>query len=375
MRKNSYKIAIFMTEDWVVDNLMKRQLNFLTKYFKVTIITSKTNKKLFYFNKKIKLIYIKIYRRIKIIKDLITLVKYYRVIKKNDIDLLIFSTPKCIAIHGIASFFLKIKSIMIVRGCFYENYTGIKRKFFEFFDFLGMLNSHRILFISNSLMSFYLKNNILKLFHKKYNLIGKGSSNGFDFKYSKNRKIINFNKQKNKLKLCYVGRICSDKGIQDIIDISRKLYELSILKRLTLIGDEETNFQNFLNEQPLKFLKLIQKKKFKKNILNEMTKHDLLLFPSRREGFGNVCVEATIAGIPVFSYNINGIKDSVKNNVSGILVKPFNKSLLLSKILKFYNGEITFNSNLALKWAESKFSHKIVWNSYLKNFHNVINEK
>jgi glycosyltransferase involved in cell wall biosynthesis len=49
---------------------------------------------------------------------------------------------------------------------------------------------------------------------------------------------------------------------------------------------------------------------------------DLLIVPSIREPFGNVCVEAGFCKIPVLAANIDGLPEIIENGLSGELITP-----------------------------------------------------
>src|SRR5947209_8016752 len=53
-----------------------------------------------------------------------------------------------------------------------------------------------------------------------------------------------------------------------------------------------------------------------------LSKVRLLILPSAAEGFGLVLIEAMAAGIPVVATDVAGIRDVVKNEVTGLLVPP-----------------------------------------------------
>ena len=49
---------------------------------------------------------------------------------------------------------------------------------------------------------------------------------------------------------------------------------------------------------------------------------DLLIVPSIREPFGNICIEAGLCKTPVLASNIDGIPEIIKHNFSGELITP-----------------------------------------------------
>jgi len=58
----------------------------------------------------------------------------------------------------------------------------------------------------------------------------------------------------------------------------------------------------------------------------------LLVLPSTAEGFGLVLIEAMAAGIPVIATDVPGIRDVVKNDVTGLLVPPAQPQKLATAI-------------------------------------------
>jgi len=53
-----------------------------------------------------------------------------------------------------------------------------------------------------------------------------------------------------------------------------------------------------------------------------LNKIDLLVVPSIREPFGNVCLEAGLCKVPIIASNVDGIPEIIQNNVSGALITP-----------------------------------------------------
>jgi glycosyltransferase involved in cell wall biosynthesis len=51
-----------------------------------------------------------------------------------------------------------------------------------------------------------------------------------------------------------------------------------------------------------------------------LSKAHLVLFPATREGWGLVVIEANACGTPVIGYDVEGLRDSIKDGVNGRLV-------------------------------------------------------
>ena len=63
---------------------------------------------------------------------------------------------------------------------------------------------------------------------------------------------------------------------------------------------------------------------WQRNIENYYAAADIFAFPSHREGFGNVALEASAMGLPVIGFNVIGCRESISNNYTGILCDELN---------------------------------------------------
>ena len=123
--------------------------------------------------------------------------------------------------------------------------------------------------------------------------------------------------------ITYLGRMEPTKNPKDVLLVYQKLRrnhpelvvnfvgggpENDVLKSLEP-QSETCIYNGFVSEER------------KYNILRES---DLLLVPSIREGWGQIVIQANMVGTPVIGYRVPGIRDSVKDGFSGILVDPGN---------------------------------------------------
>jgi len=81
----------------------------------------------------------------------------------------------------------------------------------------------------------------------------------------------------------------------------------------------------------------------------------ILINPSYHEGWGLVNIEANAVGTPVLGYKVHGMKDSVKNGVTGILVAKGQYLNLAQEAVKLANDPKRYDrfSKSAKKWSRN----------------------
>jgi glycosyltransferase involved in cell wall biosynthesis len=120
-----------------------------------------------------------------------------------------------------------------------------------------------------------------------------------------------------KLRLLYVGRLSTDKGVFDLPLIDRRLRELGVDPSWTLQGagpDEQALRAAWTDRSDIRWFG----QRDKAEVLRLYNDHDVLVMPSRNEGLPVALLEAGAAGVvPVVSDLPSGIPDVVTPGVSG----------------------------------------------------------
>ena len=165
----------------------------------------------------------------------------------------------------------------------------------------------------------------------------------------------------------YLGAISEDKGIFDAIkvfsEINRKDEDWQfwvvgpaskeLLKRIK----SEVRYSNIENN--FKYWGFVSdKKKFEL-----LARAHILVNPSVHEGWGLVNIEANSVGIPVVGYNVHGLRDSVRNNETGILVEPRDFRSLAENVLKLVNDKERY---LKFQKKAKAWSTKFSWEKSTK---------
>jgi len=222
-----------------------------------------------------------------------------------------------------------------------------------------------------ALIGFYLEPLLFKFYNKNVLITGSESTKKELIKVGLKRSNIRIihhgvNIVKNNLKketiptIIFLGRISFDKGIKDALDIFVKIAKENKTIRLWIVGKEE---KPKMMESMLRSIDLNIKAKIKYfGFVSEKKKFELLkrawilIHPSKKEGWGLNVIEAASQGTPTVGYNVEGLRDSVKNGETGILVSPSNTGEFIASVNKMLNANrknlyLNF-SNKAIDWSK-----------------------
>lgn len=196
-------------------------------------------------------------------------------------------------------------------------------------------------------------------------------------------KLIKMNKKYTKEKkptVIFLGKLAKDKGIEDAIEVFRILNLKDSTFNFWIVGVAETiQYKNRIVELVSKS-GLAKKIKFFGHIddrikVELLSRAHLLINPSVREGWGLVNIEANLVKTPVVAYNSLGLKDSVKNNYSGLLSFKKTPVHLAEKIIELTKDKKKYERirKTSILWAR-KFSWDISIKKSLVLLQKVTNE-
>lgn len=361
-KSDKEKVAIILTDSFTYKYYASHIIKSSDRNFIILGNFSNKEKKEEYSDtKKVKFINIKVSRKKISINDLLLIFKISRILKKNNIDKVITFMPKTNVIGQIASKLSGIKfSILISSGQLWISRHGIARLLLLYIERLTIMLCD--ILVADSKSQF----NLLKKIHPGYKnklryVMGLKAR---DFKEVKPLK-----KKIKKLVIGHIGLFNKRKGTEEAIEIAEKCLSLDLNLIFRFVGVvDEIKFQNDIRKLKFKYPEKIVFKNSFFNFEKEISRIDILLMPSKWEGFGIAAVEAAKLRKIVIGYDVIGLKDSIINNKTGhrVKFKDQNSIIRLFKMYSENNKKLIKLQNLSYKISRERFKSNLTINKLIK---------
>lgn len=368
-----------------VEKLLEKQLTFMNQFFDVTAISAdqeyleRVGKEL-----GVKTHTIEMTRKITPIQDLRSLWEMYSYFKKEKPEIVHTHTPKAGLIGMMAAKLAGIKiRLHTVAGLPLMEATGNKRKVLNFVEKLTYSCATEVYPNSQGLYDFILKEKLGKA--NKIKVIGNGSSNGIDVNYFDPALFSDEANQTLKQQLgvskgdfvfVFVGRLVKDKGINELITAFKTLQSATDQPlKLLLVGPLEQDLdplsQDVLDE--IEKNSNIISVGFQRDVRPYFAISNCLAFPSYREGFPNVVLQALAMGIPALVSNINGCNEIVKENYNGLIFPPKDEISLHNSMEKILKNELYIDIQAVSRSSIMKYRQEVIWELLKENYDKLMN--
>ena len=280
--------------------------------------------------------------------------------------------------------------------------TGIKRKILNFVERLTSWSATNVYPNSLALKEFMEEEKLAR--SSKLKVIGNGSSNGIDTEYFKkledqsskleatsnpqpvtrNPQPVTRNPQPvtrnpKPVTFCFVGRIVKDKGINELLWAFDKLSKGNSSAKLLLVGPEERELDP-ISDKSLKILennKQIISVGWQEDVRPFLAISDVFVFPSYREGFPNVVMQAGAMELPSIVTNINGSNEIIEEGVNGLIIPVKDRDSLYLKMRLLLDNP-ALRKRLAKPARQiiiDRYEQKFVWSELLKEYVSLLNKK
>lgn len=330
---------------------------------------------------------VKMSRNITPLRDFISLCRLFFLFSRMKPDIVHTHTPKAGLLGMVAAALAGVPiKLHTVAGLPWMESHGFKKRLLKQMEKLTVYFSTKVYVNSLNLLNF-MRSNGIDASTVKLNLIGNGSSNGIDTDHFNRDQIAEAqtaglkrisNHVKDGFIWLFVGRMVGDKGIAELIQAFIHIKETNPSDQLWLVGPAEKN-----DALPQQLLNTIEQDAniiwwdYQDDVRPFFVAADALVFPSYREGFPNVPLQAAAMQCPMILSDINGCNEIVQNNVNGILVPVKNSGALADAMLFMRN-----NSELrecfkgrSLHMIREKFSNKTIWKLLEQEYRNLLSSE
>lgn len=356
---------------------------FISNGFEVHIIMPKDN---FYTEKILQrepnthFHFVSLKRQVSLIHDITSLFRIFFLLLKIRPGILHLHTPKASFIGAVAGRLCFQKNIIYqMHGLVSADGFTVKKNYIFYLEKCTCYLADKIFAVSESLKDFAIKNKYCK--KSKIIVIHNGTINGIDAEQKFNpantirNKYLSEDELNGKFVIGYAGRICADKGIQDFLKVISSLAKkANILGIIAGQNEMYDAFDDLLKKYQLKNSAQLKIFDEKDDVENMICVFNVLLFPTKREGFGLVAAEANALCVPVVAYNIPGVKDAVANNSTGKLVEYADVNKLENAVCSYYENkqEAIEHGINGRERVKRLFNRKNLWQKTLEEYNELL---
>lgn len=365
-----------------LNGLFKGQLKMLNEHFELVGVSSPGGEQEEVHQREgIRVISLPMERRISPIKDFISLVRMVLLFLKERPDMIHSYTPKAGLVSMLAGWIAGVPVRMhTFTGLVFPTASGLKQKILIWTDRLTCACATHINPEGNGVKQDLIRYHITK---KPLKIIANGNVNGIDLEYFQRTPEVmqatEAYRKKGVFTFCFVGRVVRDKGINELVSAFVRLQKKYTQIRLILVGPFEKNLDPVSAETEKQILEhpAIDFMDFQKDIRPFLVASDALAFPSYREGFPNVVIQAGAMGLPSIVTDINGCNEIIEQDKNGVIIEPQNEQALYLAMEDFllYPEKVKAMAQNSRKMVADRFDQKIVWTALLDEYKTLLKEK
>lgn len=380
--KRKQKLFRMTTIPLSLNLLLRGQLRFLNQYYQVTAIADGNDSKSWEAvieREKIQAKKIPMKREISIFSDIKSLGLLFLFFLKEKPYIVHTNTPKASLLGMIAGFIAGVPHrIYTVTGLRFEGEKGLKRKLLITMEKITCLAATKVIPEGNGVKQTIRKNKITK---KQLNVIRNGNINGIDPDFFNPGVISQEDKAKLKEDLniytkdfvyVFVGRLVSNKGIGELVKAFTQINTDYQHVKLLLIGP----FEKELDPLDDATMTAIEENRniiltgFQSDIRPYLVISDVFVFPSYREGFPNVVMQAGAMGLPSVVTDINGCNEIITDQLNGFVIPPRDVDSLKEKMEVYLTDKSTLQKHQseARNRIVSRFNQEDVWKGLLNEY-------
>lgn len=314
-------------------------------------------------------------RHISIVNDLKSLWNMIWVLRKERPYMVHSMTPKAGLICMFAAWITRVpRRVHTFTGLMWPTATGLKRRILMSTDRLTCACATHVIPEGQGVLNDLKKGGITK---KPMKILGYGNVMGVDMeRFNPARFVVQ--KEDGVFTFLFVGRIVGDKGINELVEAFKRLYNKYKNVRLVLVGtyEHELDPVSDTTRKEIDTNDAINAcgTKYGDDLLQMYVDADCFVMPSYREGFPNTVLEAGAMNLPSIVTDINGSREIIANEKNGLIVPSKNTTALYEAMERILTDDVLrmHMARMARPMINSRFEKEFVQSCQIKFYKEIM---
>jgi glycosyltransferase involved in cell wall biosynthesis len=373
------KLIRVTTSDISLDLLLKGQLRFLDQYYDVVGVAANTGLlKDVAKREGIRVVELSMRREISLRRDVACLLYLINLFRKEHPYIVHANTPKGSLLAMMAAWVIRVPNrIYLVTGLRYQGAKGKARTLLMMMERLACALATKVIPEGEGVKATLIADGITK---KPLQVVHHGNINGIDTshfspeacKYSREEMRHKLDIEPDVFTFIFIGRIVKDKGMNELARAMMRLKSEKRDCRLILVGwfEKEQDRMDEDNEYFFMYDDSVRYVGYQKDVRSYLLASDALVFPSYREGFPHVVMEAGAMGLPSIVTDINGCNEIIVDGENGHIIPPRDGEALLKMMRHFLDcpDEVKRMAGNARQMISSRYEHDDVMQALLQMY-------
>lgn len=384
------KLLRVTTHDISLDGLLPGQLRYLNRYFEVVGVAADTGVLQKVARREgVRVAALPMRREIALGADMRCLWRMYRLLRRERPDIVHANTPKGSLLSMVAGWAARVPHrVYTVTGLRYQGAGGWLRSLLQAMERVTCRFATDVIPEGRGVKAALEADRITR---KPLRIVLNGNINGIDTEHFAPEALLlpgetpadararlrrEFGLPADGFVFVFVGRIVGDKGMNELATAMRALAGRC---KLLLVGPLEPELDPLQPESLKTFMEStdVSAVGMQRDVRPYLLAADVLVFPSYREGFPNVVLQAGAMGLPAIVTDINGCNEIIRSGENGVIIPPGDAEALIRAMQRFIDRpeRVSDMAARARSMITSRYRQQDVWDALLARYREMLQQR